>query len=216
MVSMKNLPFQLQGIIHLQGFQFVDLSFKLPCISYRQTFHVISLVRRREANSTCNGEQDTALSPVDSAPLGKLLKFSAPVFYVYWALVMFLDRVARTQLHRWLQARGCDVCSKDAKRAVDKSLGLWWPDTWEKCFKRRKPTFALWFLGFFCLRVFCLYCFVPWVRQSLTGWMLGWRTMLISWSSAGLGTLRGKLQRECCQWVLPPTGSHLLVPHWQS
>ena len=83
MVSMKNLPFQLQGIIHLKGFQFVDLSFKLPCISYRQTFHVISLVRRCEANSTCNGEQDTALSPVGSAPLGKLLKFSASVFYVY-------------------------------------------------------------------------------------------------------------------------------------
>lgn len=77
MVSMKNQPFRLQGIIHLKGFQFVDLSFKLSCISYRQTFPIVSLVRRLGADSTCNGEQDTALSPVSSAPLGKLLKFSA-------------------------------------------------------------------------------------------------------------------------------------------
>lgn len=80
MVSMKNLPLQLQGIIQLKGFQFVYLSFKLPCISYRQTFPITSLVRHREANSTCNGEQDTALSPVVSAPLDKLLKFSASCF----------------------------------------------------------------------------------------------------------------------------------------
>lgn len=146
--------------------------------------------------------------------------FQLSAFYVYWVLDVFLDRVGKTQLHRWLWARGCDVCSEDAKRAVDKSLGRPWPDTWEKCFKRGKLSFASRFLFFFCLffcsRVFCHQCFVPRVRQSLTWWMLRWRKIPISWSSAGQGTLRCKLQRQCSQWLLPPTGSHRPVPCWQS
>lgn len=162
------------------------------CLSVLQiTMHSLAIVRHFLSSRWSGIVRPTQRAMVSRTQLCLLLSphhwtsywnFQLPAFYVYWALVMFLDRVARTQLHRWLQARGCDVLSEDAKRAVDMSFGLRWPDTWEERFLLPRG-----FLGVCLFGVFCLYCFVPWERQSLTGWTLRWGKMLISWSSAGLG-----------------------------